>query len=97
MRCERVSNEGRILLRYYPKTAGKRSYNKMFVSYLRIFKKMELNAIPMKAESGPIGGNMSHEFIILAETGESRVFIDKTLLELEVHLMMISTIMKICN
>jgi len=63
---------------------GERSYNKMFVSYLRIFKKMELNAIPMKAESGPIGGNMSHEFIILAETGESRVYIDKKLLELEI-------------
>ena len=63
--------------------SGKHSYNKMFVSYLRIFKKMELNAIPMKAESGPIGGNMSHEFIILAETGESKVFIDKKLLELE--------------
>ncbi|MBT4203186.1 MAG: proline--tRNA ligase [Rhodobiaceae bacterium] len=63
---------------------GKRSYNKMFISYLKIFKKMELNAIPMKAESGPIGGNMSHEFIILAKTGESRVFIDKTLLRLEV-------------
>ena len=63
--------------------SGKHSYNKMFVSYLRIFNKMELNAIPMKAESGPIGGNMSHEFIILAETGESKVFIDKKLLELE--------------
>ena len=63
--------------------SGKHSYNKMFVSYLRIFKKMELNAIPMKAESGPIGGNMSHEFIILAETGESKVFIDKKLLQLE--------------
>jgi prolyl-tRNA synthetase len=63
--------------------SGIHSYNKMFVSYLRIFKKMELNAIPMKAESGPIGGNMSHEFIILAETGESKVFMDKKLLELE--------------
>ena len=51
-----------------------RSYNKMFVSYLRIFAKMGLKAIPMRAQSGPIGGDMSHEFIILADTGESRVF-----------------------
>jgi prolyl-tRNA synthetase len=50
------------------------SYNKMFVAYLRTFARMGLTAIPMAAESGPIGGNLSHEFIILAETGESEVF-----------------------
>ena len=55
--------------------AGARhSYNKMFVAYLRTFERMGLKAIPMAADSGPIGGDMSHEFIILAETGESEVF-----------------------
>ena len=50
------------------------SYNRMFVSYLRTFDRMGLKAIPMRADTGPIGGDMSHEFIILAETGESEVF-----------------------
>ena len=50
------------------------SYNKMFVSYLRTFARMGLKAIPMEAETGPIGGNLSHEFIILADTGETEVF-----------------------
>jgi prolyl-tRNA synthetase len=55
--------------------AGARhSYNKMFVAYLRTFARMGLKAIPMVAETGPIGGNLSHEFIILASTGESEVF-----------------------
>ena len=53
---------------------AQRSYNKMFVSYLRTFAKMGLKAIPMQADTGPIGGDLSHEFIILAETGESEVF-----------------------
>ncbi len=57
--------------------AGKHSYNKMFVSYLRTFARMGLKAIPMRAETGPIGGDMSHEFLILADTGESEVFFDK--------------------
>jgi prolyl-tRNA synthetase len=56
--------------------AGKHSYNKMFVSYLRTFARMGLKAIPMRAETGPIGGNDSHEFLILADTGESEVFFD---------------------
>jgi prolyl-tRNA synthetase len=56
---------------------ARRSYNKMFVSYLRTFARMGLKAIPMRAESGPIGGDLSHEFIILAETGESAVFCHK--------------------
>src|SRR2546423_5481912 len=55
--------------------AGARhSYNKMFVAYLRTFARLGLKSIPMRAESGPIGGDMSHEFIILADTGESEGF-----------------------
>jgi prolyl-tRNA synthetase len=55
--------------------AGARhSYNKMFVAYLRTFARLGLTAIPMVADTGPIGGNLSHEFIILASTGESEVF-----------------------
>ncbi|MDB5557406.1 MAG: proline--tRNA ligase [Enterovirga sp.] len=58
--------------------AGARhSYNKMFVAYLRTFARLGLKSIPMRAESGPIGGDMSHEFIILASTGESEVFCHK--------------------
>jgi prolyl-tRNA synthetase len=59
------------------------SYNKMFVSYLRTFSRMGLKSIPMAAESGPIGGDMSHEFIILADTGESEVHCHKDLIKLE--------------
>ena len=50
------------------------SYNKMFLAYLKTYERMGLKAIPMMADSGPIGGDMSHEFVILAETGESAVF-----------------------
>ncbi len=57
--------------------AGRHSYNKMFVSYLRTFARMGLKAIPMRAETGPIGGNLSHEFLILADTGESEVYFDR--------------------
>ena len=53
------------------------SYNKFFLSYLRTFKKLDLLAIPMAADTGPIGGNLSHEFVILAETGESKIYTDK--------------------
>ena len=60
------------------------AYNKMFVAYLRTFARMGLKSIPMRAESGPIGGNLSHEFIILAQTGESEVFCHKDYLDLEV-------------
>ena len=59
-------------------------YNRMFLSYLRIFDKMELKAIPVSADTGPIGGDLSHEFIILADTGESEVYLDKNLLKEEV-------------
>ena len=51
-----------------------RSYNKMFIAYLKTYARMGLRAIPMAAETGPIGGDLSHEFIVLAETGESEVF-----------------------
>ena len=59
------------------------SYNKFFLSYLRTFKRLELSAIPMAADTGPIGGNLSHEFIILAETGESNIFADKRIFEVK--------------
>lgn len=61
--------------------AGHIAYNKMFVAYLRTFARMGLKAIPMRADTGPIGGDMSHEFIILAETGESEVFCHQELLD----------------
>src|SRR5678815_2638178 len=65
--------------------AGARhSYNKMFVAYLRTFERMGLRSIPMRADSGPIGGNLSHEFIILAQTGESEVFCHKDYLDMTV-------------
>ena len=63
---------------------AKHAYNRMFVAYLRTFARMGLRSIPMVAESGPIGGNLSHEFIILAETGESEVFCHSDYLDFEV-------------
>ncbi len=60
------------------------SYNKMFVAYLRTFERLGLKSIPMRAESGPIGGNLSHEFIILAQTGESEVFCHRDYLDFTV-------------
>src|SRR5205809_2802637 len=59
----------------------KHSYNKMFVAYLRTFARLGLRSIPMAAESGPIGGNLSHEFIILASTGESEVYCHRDYLD----------------
>ena len=59
------------------------SYNKFFLSYLKTFKKLDLTAIPMAADTGPIGGNLSHEFIILAETGESKIYTDKRIFEVD--------------
>src|SRR5579871_2506688 len=64
--------------------AARKSYNKMFVAYLRTFARMGLKAIPMAAETGPIGGDLSHEFIILAETGESGVYCNRDVLDLPV-------------
>jgi prolyl-tRNA synthetase len=60
------------------------SYNKMFVAYLRTFARLGLKSIPMVAESGPIGGKLSHEFIILADTGESEVFCHRDYLGFDV-------------
>ncbi|OQW53791.1 MAG: proline--tRNA ligase [Proteobacteria bacterium SG_bin9] len=64
--------------------AARRSYNRMFVAYLRTFARMGLKAIPMRAETGPIGGDLSHEFIVLAETGESGVYCNSDVLDLPI-------------
>jgi prolyl-tRNA synthetase len=63
---------------------AKRAYNRMFVAYLRTFARMGLNAIPMLADTGPIGGDLSHEFIILASTGESEVYCHRDYLDFEI-------------
>jgi len=63
---------------------ARRSYQKMFLAYLRTFARMGLKAIPMRADTGPIGGDLSHEFIILADTGESQVFCHKDWLNTDV-------------
>ena len=63
---------------------ARRAYNRMFTAYLRIFARMGLTAIPMRAETGPIGGDLSHEFIVLAQTGESTVYCDRGVLDLPV-------------
>ncbi len=62
---------------------AKKSYNKMFYSYLKTFNRLGLKAIPMAAETGPIGGDLSHEFVILAETGESQIYADKRILQID--------------
>jgi len=64
---------------------AKKSYNKMFFAYLCTFKRLGLTAIPMAAETGPIGGDLSHEFIILADTGESKIYSDKRILEIDIN------------
>ncbi|MCF6327810.1 MAG: proline--tRNA ligase [Devosiaceae bacterium] len=61
--------------------AAEKTYQRMFVAYLRTYFRMGLTAIPMRAETGPIGGDLSHEFIVLAETGESAVFCDRDILQ----------------
>ena len=63
---------------------ARRAYNKFFVAYLRTFARMGMRAIPMEAETGPIGGNLSHEFIVLADTGESQVYCDRKFLDYDV-------------
>tara|TARA_B100001173_G_C15839081_1_gene483831 strand:+ start:13 stop:798 length:786 start_codon:yes stop_codon:yes gene_type:complete len=55
----------------------------MFYAYLKTFNQLELEAIPMAADTGPIGGDLSHEFIILAETGESNVYADKNIFDIK--------------
>jgi prolyl-tRNA synthetase len=66
------------------KAAARRSYNRMYVAYLRAFSRMGIKTIPMRAETGPIGGDLSHEFIVLAETGESAVFCHSDLLDMPI-------------
>ena len=61
---------------------ARRAYNRMFVAYLNTFARMGLKAVPMRADTGPIGGDLSHEFIILADTGESAVFCHRDLVEM---------------
>ena len=61
------------------------SYNKMFFAYLKTFERLGLKSIPMKANTGPIGGDLSHEFIILAETGESKIFADKRIFDNQIN------------
>ena len=63
--------------------AGRIAYNKHFVAYLNTFARLGLKAVPMRADTGPIGGDLSHEFLILAETGESEVFCHKDLVDME--------------
>jgi len=63
---------------------AEKSYNKMFFAYLNTFKRLGLTAIPMAADTGPIGGDLSHEFIILAETGESKIYSDKRILDIDI-------------
>jgi len=62
--------------------SARHSYNKMFVTYLNTFERLGVTAVPMRADTGPIGGDLSHEFLILAETGESEVFLHKDLIEM---------------
>ena len=63
---------------------AKKSYNKMFFAYLNTFKRLGLTAIPMEADTGPIGGDLSHEFVILAETGESKIYSDKRIFDIDI-------------
>ena len=63
---------------------AKKSYNKMFFAYLNTFERLGLTAIPMAADTGPIGGDLSHEFVILAETGESKIYSDKRIFDLDI-------------
>jgi prolyl-tRNA synthetase len=62
--------------------AARRSYNRMFLAYLNVYARLGLKAIPVRADTGPIGGDLSHEFIILADTGESEVFAHRDLVEM---------------
>jgi prolyl-tRNA synthetase len=63
--------------------AARRSYNRMFLAYLNTYARLGLKAIPVRADTGPIGGDLSHEFIILADTGESEVFAHQDLVEMD--------------
>ncbi len=65
-------------------TQARKSYNKMFFAYLKTFKRLDLTAIPMAADTGPIGGDLSHEFVILADTGESKIYSDKRIFDVDI-------------
>ena len=69
----------------FSEEGAKKSYNKMFYSYLKTFQRLGLKAIPMSADTGPIGGDLSHEFVILAETGESQIYADKDVFEIDIN------------
>src|SRR5437016_2122858 len=80
----RVLKKIEAIVREEQDRAGARhSYNKMFVAYLRTFARMGLKAITMRADTGPIGGDLSHEFIILADTGESGVHVHTDFLDID--------------
>jgi len=64
---------------------AKKSYNKMYFAYLNTFKRLGLTAIPMAADTGPIGGDLSHEFVILADTGESKIYSDKRIFDIDIN------------
>jgi prolyl-tRNA synthetase len=63
---------------------AKKSYNKMFFAYLNTFERLGLTAIPMAADTGPIGGDLSHEFVILADTGESKIYSDRRVFDIDI-------------
>jgi prolyl-tRNA synthetase len=63
---------------------ARKSYNKMFFAYLNTFRRLGLTAIPMAADTGPIGGDLSHEFVILADTGESKIYSDKRIFDIDI-------------
>ena len=67
------------------KEGARLSYNKMFYAYLKTFERLRLKAIPLAADTGPIGGDLSHEFIILADTGESQIYTSKKILDLKIE------------
>src|SRR3974390_890953 len=66
------------------KEGARRAYNRMFVAYLRTFARMGLKSVPLRADTGPIGGDLSHEFIVLADTGESQVYCHRDLIDMAV-------------
>ena len=66
------------------KESAELAYKRVFISYLRTFRRMGLTAIPMQADTGPIGGDLSHEFLIQADTGESEVFFDSDIVDRDV-------------
>jgi len=83
MRCKEFFMKDAYSFDLNDKEAQK-SYNKMFFAYLNTFKRMELTAIPMAADTGPIGGDLSHEFVILAETGESKIYSDRRIFDIDI-------------